>query len=154
MEAFYMRIRAAKFLTVLSIIVSGTMAHAQTSPNRCRLAVFTFDDNRSLWDRDESTQRSLLAVNTLSYGIDTRTVKNAGEVSEGEYAMTGVIHYLDSSFGHLNPGTYTNVVVMQKKKEGFIILARGVTANFSRFVFEDLKQLNCQENGSIISPIQ
>ena len=141
-------------LTMLAIMVSGSLLYAQTSQNRCRLAVFTFNDNRYIWDKDESTQRSLLAVNTLPYGIDTRIVKNAGEISEGEYAITGVIKYLDSSFGNLNPGIYTNVVVSQKKKEGFIIVAKGATTNFSRFVFEDLRQLSCQENGGIIVPNQ
>ena len=149
-----MRITVSFYLTMLIILVTGNFVKAQTAKNKCRLAAFSFEDNRSFFDTDIATRRALLAVNTLPKGIEVYDVKDAKEVPEGGLAIVGTIDYLDTSYGHLNNGTYTNVVVSRKSGNGFIIQAKGVAVNFSNFVFEDFKIFTCTENGLSITSIK
>ncbi len=132
------------FFFTLIMLVSSSFG----SENFCKLYVTNFTDNRGYFDRDEGTQKAIIASSILSYGIDAAVVENGTEIPENSFVMDGVIDYLDSSFGHLNPGVVTDVVLSKKTENGIIEIARGTGINFSRFIFENAGTLECR-NGQV-----
>lgn len=111
----------------------------------CKLAVVNFKDDRNFYDRDKSYKNALIITNTVPYGINAYNARSLEDISENEFVLSGNIDYLDSSFGHLNPGTFTNVLISRKSQGKLMVISKGIAINFSRFLFDGANILKCDQ---------